>query len=648
MKKRLRQILFLLCVLALAVGCISAAALAEGQTEQTEARIITVQWEDGSGDIASRPGIPVSYGAYSETLSAENQWSFECQVPVGDTGSWTYPASLEGYNVMKFQEGPVTVLVIRPRPVTVELIPKTATVSWAGDADNAKGTRPESLQLALMVGDQLCRPPKPVKAPNWEATWDVPRYNDAGEEIVYSVKQLQTPAGYTPAVSGLTVTNTLQTGRLTLKAVLDGVPEGADISKLRLILDGPDPSVHNVTLTYGQLAGGTYGFGDVLPGAYLVRGNNADQLIEGYIMDTENSKIADAVYVDPDSTASLEFKYTWKLPEDYEAEEDYDPMQNIGNLSFQILGPGINKTVTYAEFTDGKYQLPDLAPGVYTVIERNAETLVKYYTLTCESVTGLTVNVAPNGTATVKLFNQYTPAPTPEPEEEFINIPVTKTWNDSNDGDGNRPESITVRLFADGVEVDSHVLTAAEGWAYTFCDKPRYQEDHRTEIKYAVREDEIPFYWQEVNGYNIVNNYNPEEVSASVSKVWNDTNNAQGTRPSEVAMILYNGVTEEPAAVVLLSEANGWTATVNHLPTVVNGQKTVYAWKEQQVLGYTLDYVEQRGNHMTFTNSIWERPENPTQGKKPKTPGQATYIFEDYDTPLGVEIVINHVGDCFD
>ena len=51
---------------------------------------------------------------------------------------------------------------------------------------------------------------------------------------------------------------------------------------------------------------------------------------------------------------------------------------------------------------------------------------------------------------------------------------------------------------------------------------------------------------------------------------------------------------------------------------------------------------------MTFTNSIWTRPENPTQGKKPKTPGQATYIFEDYDTPLGVEIVINHVGDCFD
>ena len=29
-------------------------------------------------------------------------------------------------------------------------------------------------------------------------------------------------------------------------------------------------------------------------------------------------------------------------------------------------------------------------------------------------------------------------------------------------------------------------------------------------------------------------------------------------------------------------------------------------------------------------------------------PGKPTQVLEDYETPLGVEVIINHVGDCFD
>src|SRR5699024_9866041 len=38
-------------------------------------------------------------------------------------------------------------------------------------------------------------------------------------------------------------------------------------------------------------------------------------------------------------------------------------------------------------------------------------------------------------------------------EPELINIEGTKTWNDANNQDGKRPESITVRLLANGEEV---------------------------------------------------------------------------------------------------------------------------------------------------------------------------------------------------
>ena len=38
----------------------------------------------------------------------------------------------------------------------------------------------------------------------------------------------------------------------------------------------------------------------------------------------------------------------------------------------------------------------------------------------------------------------------------------SKTWNDADNQDGKRPESITVRLLANGEEKDSQTVTADE------------------------------------------------------------------------------------------------------------------------------------------------------------------------------------------
>ena len=45
---------------------------------------------------------------------------------------------------------------------------------------------------------------------------------------------------------------------------------------------------------------------------------------------------------------------------------------------------------------------------------------------------------------------------------------------------------------------------------------------------------------------------------------------------------------------------------------------------------------------------IIERPPLEEDQSKPKVPGKVAFIIDEYDTPLGVEIMINHVGDCFD
>ena len=100
---------------------------------------------------------------------------------------------------------------------------------------------------------------------------------------------------------------------------------------------------------------------------------------------------------------------------------------------------------------------------------------------------------------------------------------------------------------------------------------------------------------------------------------------------------------------VTLNEENGWSATIDNLPAAgEDGKPITYKWTERDVIGYTRTNVTTTGNTTTFTNSLWKRPETTEKGKTPKTPGEEMTVFEDYDTPLGVAVSINHAGDCFE
>ena len=652
MKKHLQLILSLLCVLALVFG--STAAIAE---ETTEPRTITIAWEDGNNAEKVRPtsSITAELAGEKVELNEANGWTGQVTVPAGTGNDWILPA-VDKYALAPLDKGPITVATyhydVAP---TVDV---QARIEW-DDNHDAKKVRPASATLVLYADGAPYGEPKTANAAvKWEGLPSVKPGTTTA--ISYTVQPLKDPAGYTGSVSGTTVTFTLNTVNVTIKGTVAGAPEGTDLSALKLVVDGPDPDVAGKILTYAQVSAG-YTFEGVLPGAYLVRDINADTLVEGYTMDKDNSKVCDAAYI-ASGAGTLNWKYTYKEPTPYEEEEgydeeeyaEYDPWGNVNALTFEILGPDARMpmTVTLASFTkDGdiyRYEdLPDLEPGVYTVVERNAEKLVKYYTLTSDSKTALKVEVKADGTATARLYNQYLPAPTPEPEAEFVNVPVTKTWSDNGNKDGNRPDSVTVRLYADGVEVAQQSLTAGSNWSYTFADLPRYQEDNKTEIVYSVNEDDVPMYTKEINGYNIINHYLPEVMSVSVAKVWQDDNNQQKIRPSSVAMTLKNNK-GETVAIVSLSSDNNWTATVNNLPTVVGGEKATYSWSEQDVLGYKLLEAKEQNGTMTFINVPWTRPTTPKTGAKPKTSGTPTVTLEDYETPLGVDVIINHVGDCFD
>ena len=676
MKQRLLRLFLILCVMILAVGC-AVSALAE---DSAASAAVTVVWNDEDDADALRPasltatlynnGAPCQQSGADVTaaLNAANHWT----AAVGgldSAGQYTWEVSApQGYRVSSSVSDGVTVITATHQ---VEKIKVSAALSWADD-NNAQGKRPGSVSVRLLADGKPQRAAAALNSGNsWSTTWtDLPKYSQ-GKEIAYTVEQVEMPAYYTAAISGsaaagYTITDTLGTGTLTIQAGFSGLPANAPTGSLSITISGPDSRMP-MTLLYSSFKSSAYTISNVLPGAYLAQENNAASLMEGYVLDTRASETNGGAQVAAGGAETILLVNAYRAAEDTPAPVALKPVStaDLGKLQFRILGPdpSMPMTILYSQFENGYYRLKDLVPGSYVVYEMNEGTLLETYTLTTDSTTAMMLSVG-GATAHARLVNLYTaetPAPTPTPdvtetpnpdgtetpapstEPAVIDIPVTKVWVDNNNKDGNRPAAITVRLYADGVETASAQLSAATGWQYTFTGLPKLREGEETEIQYTITEDPVEWYTSEVTGFTVINTYHPEVTSISVRKVWNDSNNAAGMRPASIHVTLSNGMS------VVLSASNGWMATVDNLPTRLNGQPAVYTWHEQVVLGYVQTGNETNGSLTTIINSMYSRPEPPEDKKVPKKKrGEELFVIDDYDTPLGVEVIINHVGDCFD
>ena len=69
-------------------------------------------------------------------------------------------------------------------------------------------------------------------------------------------------------------------------------------------------------------------------------------------------------------------------------------------------------------------------------------------------------------------------------------VPLEKVWEDDNDRDRLRAESITVNLLADGTKVDEIALNEANNWKHTFENLPVNKAG--VAIVYTVEEVGVP------------------------------------------------------------------------------------------------------------------------------------------------------------
>ncbi|MBS4770360.1 Cna B-type domain-containing protein [Carnobacteriaceae bacterium zg-ZUI240] len=209
------------------------------------------------------------------------------------------------------------------------------------------------------------------------------------------------------------------------------------------------------------------------------------------------------------------------------------------------------------------------------------------------------------------ITNAYSP--------EKVEISGTKTWNDNDNQDGKRPDSITINLLADGKKVDSQIVTANNNWTYNFTDIAKYKDGK--EIVYTVTEDPVSGYTTTIDGYNITNSYTPATTSIFGTKTWSDNDNQDGKRPDSITInLLANGKKVDTQKV---SAATNWTYHFDNLPQYENGQVIIYTVSENVVVGYNTSI-----NGYNITNSYtpetvdvkvtknWEDNDN-QDGKRP-------------------------------
>lgn len=165
---------------------------------------------------------------------------------------------------------------------------------------------------------------------------------------------------------------------------------------------------------------------------------------------------------------------------------------------------------------------------------------------------------------------------------ETVNISGTKTWADNDNQDGARPDSITIRLMADGKEIQKQEVKADKdgNWTYAFNDLPKYANGQ--EITYTVSEDAVKDYTTTQKGNDFTNTHKVGKTSVSVKKIWKDSNNQDGIRPEKITVqLLENG--ENTDKTLTLDEKNNWSGSFTDLDAKKKGKATAYSIAEVSV-----------------------------------------------------------------
>ena len=187
-------------------------------------------------------------------------------------------------------------------------------------------------------------------------------------------------------------------------------------------------------------------------------------------------------------------------------------------------------------------------------------------------------------------------------------IEVKKSFEDANDRDGKRPESVIIRLFANGIDSGKYLLLSGDNdWQGVF-ENLHYLDGDGKRIYYSLVEDPVPGYLfipgrpqprPKGDGvvYSTINRHIPEMVDIVGEKIWLDE--GPSTRPESITVQLYADGQLSQQQEVKVDINGNWAYSFTGLDKYKpRGQEIRYELVEQYVPGY-ISEVSPKGDLVT-------------------------------------------------
>ncbi|WP_314180299.1 Cna B-type domain-containing protein [Abiotrophia defectiva] len=555
--------------------------LTNSHTPETVSIQGTKTWEDGDNQDGLRPEqITVKLLAdgvetgQTTTATAANNWTYEfSNLPKNKAGQAItysvaeeavqgYTSTVKGYDISNSHT---------PETVSVQ-----GSKTWE-DGDNQDGLRPEQITVKLLAnGVETGQTTTATAANNWTYEFSNLPKNKAGQAITYSVAE-EAVAGYTTKVNGYNLTNSHTPETVSIQGTKtwedgdnqDGLrPEQITV---KLLADGVETGQ---TTTATAANNWTYEFSN-LPknkAGKAISYSVAEEAVAGYNTTVNGYDLTNNHATDLTSVSGTK---TWQ------DNDDQDGLRP-GQVTIKLLADGVEtgQTAVASAANNWTYEFSNLP--------KNKAGKAISYSVAEEAVAGYTASV--NG---YNLTNSHTP--------ETVSVQGTKTWQDNDNQDGVRPEQVTIKLLADGVETgQTAVANAANNWTYEFSNLPKNKAGKA--ITYSVQEEAVAEYTASYQAYNVTNSHTPGQTSHTVQKVWDDGQNQDGLRPVELKVQLYAD-DQKYGDEVSLTAANNWTYTWSQLPEKAQGKAISYQAREVAVPeGYQADQPTTQATVTTLTN----------------------------------------------
>ncbi|MFD1067289.1 Cna B-type domain-containing protein [Oceanobacillus locisalsi] len=626
-------------------------------THTPEERSVTVTkaWEDANNQDDKRSeSVDVQLFANGEeygepiTLSDENEWTHTwTELAVNEAGEEiTYTVEEldvhEDYHVNINDEDLGNITITNSYEPEVTNISGTKT--W-DDADNQDGERPESVTVNLFANGEEIDSQEVTAADDWNYTFDslpVNQPGEVGQEIEYTVEE-EAVESYEVSYDGYDITNsytpevTEVSGTKTWDDAdnQDGVrPESITVN---LLANGEE--VDEQTVTAEDDWGYTFTDLPKFEAGEEITYTVTEDSVEDYTTTTDNHDITNT-HTPEQRSVTVTKAWDDANNQDGKRSESID-VQLFAN------GEEYGEPITLSDENEWTHTWTELAVNeageeiTYTVEELNVHE-------------DYDVNINDEDLGNVTITNSYNP--------EVTEVSGTKTWDDADNQDGERPESITVNLLADGEQVDEQIVTAADDWSYTFDNLPVNQPGEvGQEIEYTVEEEVVEGYEVSYDGYDITNSYEPEVTEVSGTKTWDDADNQDGERPESITVnLLANGEEVDEQTV---TAADDWSYTFADLPQFEAGEEIIYTVTEDSVDGYTTttDGYDITNTHTPEERSVtvtkaWEDVNNQDGKRSESVDVQLFANGEEYGDPITLsdenewthtwtELAVNEAGE---